>query len=271
MYKIIFLDIDGTILSSEHKILPGTITAVQRINMSHIPVVLISARPPAAIKSIYSDLQLNTPVVCLNGALLVNNMVEENFEVLYSSSIDVSLVVDILAFISAYDISINFYQNGEWLTNIRNEWVVIEERITNTHAVLIETDLYLKETEYQKNGIQKILLIGHPDTINILSELLKIKFSEQLNIHKSKDNYLEIINRDASKIFAIQFLLNKFNLNREQVLAVGDNFNDIEMLKFAGMGIAMGNAPEAVKKIARFVTLDNNSEGIKFAFDKFIR
>jgi Cof subfamily protein (haloacid dehalogenase superfamily) len=270
MYKIIFLDIDGTILSSENTILAGTIQALKRVTDLNIPVILITARPPAAVSDIYHQLNLNTPVVCLNGALITGNPATANFEVLYSSVINATTAEKIKSLISGTDISLNFYQLGEWLTNERNKWITTEEQITGTTVLIRELNTYLEKWRLEKTGPQKILLIGEYRKIDSLEKQLTSLFDDQLNIYKSKPDYLEIMNRDASKISAIKFLIKKFELNREQVLAIGDNYNDIEMLRFAGMGIAMGNAPDAVKEAAQFVTLNNDSEGIQFALDKFI-
>jgi hydroxymethylpyrimidine pyrophosphatase-like HAD family hydrolase len=79
------------------------------------------------------------------------------------------------------------------------------------------------------------------------------------------------MNGIASKTSAIIFLLEQYGLTKNDVLAIGDNYNDIEMLQFAGMGIAMGNAPAAVKVHAQYIIFDNDSDGIKSALDKFIK
>ena len=113
--------------------------------------------------------------------------------------------------------------------------------------------------------------MGEPDEINNIELQLKKETNYVLTIYKSKPTYLEIMNKGASKKAAITFLLNQFGLTNKDVLTIGDNYNDIEMLQYAGVGIAIGNSPDDVKAHADFITLDNDSDGIKFALDTFIK
>ncbi len=91
-----------------------------------------------------------------------------------------------------------------------------------------------------------------------------------MNIFKSKDTYLEIVNTNTSKARGIKHLIDIYNIHESEIIAIGDNYNDIEMLKFAGTSIVMGNAPEEVKKFAAIVTDTNNKDGIKKGFGIFV-
>lgn len=97
-----------------------------------------------------------------------------------------------------------------------------------------------------------------------------MKTDYQLSIYKSKATYLEIKNIAASNKMAINYLLKQYHVTPNEVIAIGNNYNDIEMLQMAGLGVAMGNAPEEVKAHADYITLDNDSDGISFALEQFI-
>jgi Cof subfamily protein (haloacid dehalogenase superfamily) len=272
MYKLIFIDIDGTLLTSDHIISKGTLSAIERVsNVHHIPVILATARPPQAIEKIYNQLCLHSPAVCFNGALILDRNTTGNFYFLQTSTIDSNFLNPIYNTALQFSVNISFYKEDQWFTNQHDYWIQQEEQITETKAIITNISLQIDQWINENNGPNKILLMGAPDEIDKVELALKNATHHQLNIYKSKPTYLEIMNNTASKKAAIHFLLNKYNLSYENVLAFGDNFNDIEMLQLAGVGIAMGNAPVAVQACADFVTLSNDAEGIQFALDKFIQ
>ncbi|MEP7109128.1 MAG: Cof-type HAD-IIB family hydrolase [Ferruginibacter sp.] len=271
MYKILFIDIDGTLLTSQHLISKGTLSAIQRISeIKKIPVILTSARPPQAVEKIYKQLNLNSPIVCFNGALILEKYNNNGFTHLLSSTVDIAYLNVINRNAIENNLSVNFYEMGKWFSNSYTNWINQEEEITETKVTILNTHLQIQQWTTENEGPHKILLMGDPGKIDS-TELQIIKHAgHHLNIYKSKPTYLEITNGAASKVSAIIFLLKKYGLASKDVLAIGDNYNDIEMLKLAGLGIAMGNSPDEVKSQARFITLDNDSEGIKFALDMFI-
>ena len=92
---------------------------------------------------------------------------------------------------------------------------------------------------------------------------------DRLNIYQSKPTYLEIMNKDVSKPKAIEKLLSLYDIDSSEIVAIGDNYNDADMLKYAGVGIAMGNAPDKVKLVSDFITLSNDEDGIVTAVNKY--
>jgi Cof subfamily protein (haloacid dehalogenase superfamily) len=272
MYKLIFIDIDGTLLTSDHKISEGTLSAIKRVNqINQIPVILTTARPPQAVEKIYSRLNLNSPVVCFNGALVLNKMSKKDFIILQSIVINTKLLAAINNIAADYKISVSYYKMEEWLSNSKVHWIKQEEQITGIKATIVDTCLQIQKWTAKNSGPHKILIMGEPDQIDKIEPVLKKITFNQFNIYKSKPTYLEIMSGPASKISAITFLLNKYGLTNKDFLAIGDNYNDIEMLRFAGMGVAMANAPDQVKAHAQFITLNNDSDGVKFALDTFIK
>lgn len=138
------------------------------------------------------------------------------------------------------------------------------------NATLTDTGLQIEKWIADNDGPHKILLMGTKSQIDRARHLLQKGSGNNLSVTKSKPTYLEITNRQASKAFALSFLLKKYGLTAAQTIAFGDNHNDIEMLQLAGLGIAMANAPDDVKAGADFITTGNDEEGIKRALDKFI-
>ena len=111
-------------------------------------------------------------------------------------------------------------------------------------------------------------MISTAQVVNEIQNNLRRQFINHLNISTSKPTYLEVVNIEASKLNAVKLLINHYNIKREETIAIGDNFNDKEMIEFAGTGIAMGNAPTEVKAIANYITDTNNKDGIPKALTK---
>jgi Cof subfamily protein (haloacid dehalogenase superfamily) len=220
---------------------------------------------------LYDSLGLQTPVTCFNGALILENLLDENYSnPLRSITIDPELLDLTRNSVECNGVNTSFYKSGEWFSAVGDSWIKQEEEITETKAAILNIDLLIKDWIKKKEGPHKVLFMGEPGQIESIQEILKARIGERLNIYKSKPTYLEVSASLASKTNAIKFLMEKYSIAREEVVAIGDNYNDIEMLQMAGLGIAMGNAPAAVKAQADFTTLDNDSEGIQAAFDRFI-
>jgi len=272
LYKLLFIDIDGTLLASDHQISPSTQACIKRVSLKNkIQTILTTARPPQAVKDFYCVLNLSSPVVCFNGALILKDLApDRNDLVLQSLNIAPKFLEQVYAIAAESKVNISFYASSEWITDCYDDWIMQEENITRTKVSVADVSMQINNWANENYGPHKILIMGEPDELDNISKILKVKTNHQLAIYKSKPTYLEIMNIAASKNTAIEYLLRKYNVSSKEIIAIGDNYNDIEMLQMAGLGIAMGNAPEEVKMHADFITLDNDSDGISIALDQFI-
>lgn len=255
-YKAIFSDIDGTLLNSNHQISAKTAQSVRRVLQQGIPFILTSARPPLAITPFNQQLESNSPIVCYSGALIL----DADLQPIYSVEIDPH-DLSALEFRLEQDssLSVNYYAGVEWFCpNPENDWTVQEGIITHLQAD--------KKPENLAN-VHKILVMAQADQILALEKALKAEFPH-LSIHRSKDEYLEIMNKAATKSSAIRFMEKVLNVTNDEIIAFGDNYNDLDMLQYAGLGVAMGNAPEPIKQVVERVTLDNESDGLAVVLDE---
>ena len=256
MYKAVFSDFDGTLLTSDHKISPKTLKAIQRITKKGIPFVPISARSPLGILPYAKKIENCNVIVAFSGALILDH----NLNALYSINIpaeDVQAINRILVRHPA--LGVNYYTDNDCVTrDVNNKWVIFERGVTG-----IQIDPYDESMVYSPHKIQ---IIGDADEIITIEHRLKAEFPN-LNVCRSLDNFLEVMHKSATKGNAVRFLENYFNVKMEECLAFGDNYNDIDMLQNVGLGIAMGNAPEAIKQIAKRVTASNNEDGIALILD----
>ncbi len=254
--KIVFSDIDGTFLTTDHRVTDKTEYAVNRLLNQNIPFVLVSARMPEAIYPITDKLGIKIPIISYSGGLVLT----ESEEILYSKTIEARLAT---AIINAIDqrwsqVTINYYSGRRWFVrDVKDKRVKREERITSAAAVNADFNELL-EIGMLPN---KILTMSEPADCEEMERELSRMFPE-LNVVRSSDILLEIMDKSVSKATGIKVMLEHYGFASEDALGFGDNYNDIEMFKYVGRGVAMGNAPEPIKKIVRDVTDSNDAGGI---------
>ncbi len=255
-YKIVFCDIDGTLLDSKHRISGATRRKVQELERIGVPFILVSARMPSGIFPVQAELCIKAPIVCYSGGLILDG---DHLPIM-SAGIQSGTALSIKEYIDSQwsEICCSVYSCHDWIVdNASNFWVVQEQAITRSEP----KELLFADYCAQDRQIHKLLCMGQPDTIYALNDDLASKYPD-LAIYRSKDTYLEIMGGTASKSKAVRALCARYDVPVEHSVSFGDNFNDVDMLQTTGMSYAMGNAHEQVKKIAKRVTLDNDQEGV---------
>jgi len=255
-YKAVFSDIDGTLLNSQHQITPKTEEAIENILKQGIPFIPVSARPPYAITPYTEQLGAQHGMICYSGALIL----DKNLTALYSVILAPQDLQKLNALLADFaHLSISYYAGLDWFCNdVNNNWIKQESEITGLSTKFLQGNL---------TDVHKILVMGSAEEIQRVEPVLK-QALPHLSIQRSKDEYLEITNSAATKAKAIQFMAQHLGISAEQVIAFGDNFNDLDMLQYAGLSVAMGNAPDAIKQVAKEVTATNNEDGIALVLNR---
>ncbi len=266
MYKAVFIDVDGTLIRSDHTVSEATRGTIKKLIEKNILVVLVSARPLHGITAISNHLGLSDlPIASLNGGYIVLQN-----EVIFESFINLNITAALHEQLMKHNVTLLYYQQGECFGETMDELVEKEQKITEVPVIIQPFDKTFQQWQQQQIGPNKILIMSAPESILQIQKSLQAQYGNELNICSSKPIYLEIMNSAASKANAVKFMLNKYQLKREEVIAIGDNYNDKEMIEFGGIGVAMGNAPDEIKAIADFVTDTNNNDGVHKAICKFI-
>ena len=194
--KMICLDIDGTLLNSKHKISQKTNDIIRiAASVKQIPVILVSARMPKGILFLLKELNINEPIICYSGALVI----DEKGTILSSSGIPVLDVVKAYDFAKELNVHMSLYKDDEWYIEKLDEWAKQESEITNITPIIMNfTDLF--NTWKHKNlGPNKILCMGKPNDIKLLDAKIKSARSNDLNVYPSKPTYLEMMPSNVSK------------------------------------------------------------------------
>lgn len=260
-YKAVFSDVDGTLINSDLKITDLTRKAIDTLQDKDIPFVIISARSPSGIYSITREHNLKCPIVAYSGALIM----DENGNIIGHKGLDKSTAAQIIDYIEAarLDVSWCIFSVDQWIAKDKNDpRLQVEEQTVKAQSVQGDINSLADDAK-----INKILCMCGKGKIAEIENELKRKFPD-CSIVKSSETLLEIMENNITKATAIEELCALWGIKTDEVIAFGDNYNDIEMLKIAGQGFLMENAPEEIKGIIPQTTLDNNNDGIYAALKK---
>ena len=254
-------DIDGTLLNKDRELSPATIQQVKRIDP--IPFVLISSRMPAAMRHLQRQFGNEfAPMVAYNGGLILDNE-----RVLHSCFIENDILETIIDKSRGTDIHLSLYHNDEWYVPAMDYWAKREESNTKVTPVIRENSEVLHQWRCEGKGAHKIMAMGPDYEIEELYNDLEEIYPNEIHLYRSKDTYIEISHKSISKKTAIDALLDACypEYAMDEVVAFGDNYNDIEMLKAVGLGVAVSNAKDEVLAIADSVTETNKHDGVAIA------
>ena len=267
--RLIISDIDGTILDDQHQVDSELKDMIPPLSREKIPFVLASARSPLGMEPIARELKLgDNPLACYNGALVIKGD-PQAYETIIEHPLDKEEIRTFLELVKAEfpSVSINLYSGKDWIADRLDKWVQIEAAITGERPMIQNELIPVLNAQMP---VHKLLLIDEAPVIQKLYDYLQTLDFSKTAFYLSKDNYMEVTAKHVSKEQALYEIAQHYQVPLEEVMTVGDNFNDLPMLRLAGLGVAMGNAPEAVKTEAKAVTKSNNEHGVAEAVEKYV-
>jgi Cof subfamily protein (haloacid dehalogenase superfamily) len=270
-FRAICTDIDGTLLDKNRQLSTRTIAAIRKLDKD-IPVILASSRMPSAMRHLQRELDiLNHPLICFNGGYVLHYNDQEKAPKIFDSVfIPASICESIISLTKNTQIHSSLYFEDNWYAPLQDQWTEREATITKVSPKILSSDIVLKNWNDHQIGAHKVMCMGPAEEIDFVENNLVKRYSEDLNIYRSRHTYLEIAPKIISKGTALAFLLKQhFNMNIKDVIAFGDNYNDIELLKMAGYGVAVSNAREEVKAVAQEITSDSKADGVAMIIEKY--
>lgn len=288
MYKLVAIDLDGTMLNSYGIVTQNTKEVIKKVQEKGIEVIIASGRPIDSIKTIAKEIESENYFISGNGAILYDIKKDE---IIYENILKKAKTLDIIKICEENSIYYNIYTEKEILAKSLNYNVLYyykenldKEEKNKTHIKIVE-DLY-KYLEERNEKIIKITICDKNKSIfnSILKKLKTIDDIEVLEVsHMSRKMirqgteevpieyfYTEISGKNVDKWYAIEMLAEKLNIKKEEIVAIGDNVNDEKMIKEAGLGIAMGQSSPKITKISNYTTNNNNEEGVANALKYII-
>ena len=266
MIKLLVLDLDGTLLNSEKEIDERDKEAVKRVMEKGIKVTIFTGRSRHSARKYVKELGIGVPVVFQNGALIVDF---GSGEVLRKIELDGEIARRVVKRARKYDVFYIVYTDFSTIKDM-----MVDRPYKGGY------DYYMKQNSWRiyfvrdvfdhiGKSVAEIALIGEDGKIKEI-----VKDLESASVIKSTEvgdeSFWEVFGPGCSKAEALKFLMDHFKVRPEEVMFIGDGYNDIEIMDIVGFPVAMGNAPDEVKKHAKYVTLDNDSAGVARAIEDLI-
>jgi Cof subfamily protein (haloacid dehalogenase superfamily) len=263
MYKLLVLDFDDTLLDDNLTVSPGNLNAIVAAMEKGVYVVFNSGRSNDSMIKFIERLNIHDDheyFASFNGARL-DTVGGEN---IFLKCIEGPILKKLIDYGNEYDLVVQFYDNG----------MVVEKdsETVQTYVKLTNIDYRIMSNIYDLKQSVKVLFNSQDiEKLNRLKARIETELEGQVNVFFSKPTYLEVLNIEANKGLVVKYLAEILNIKQEEIIAVGDSFNDIYMIEYAGLGVAVKNAKEDVKKFADYITkTTNNEDAIKEVIEKFI-
>lgn len=289
MYKLIAIDLDGTLLNSYGEVSTENLNAIRKATQNGIEVVLASGRVYSSVKNIAREIGADNYIISGNGSLIHD---VKNDKIIYDEFMDKQKVLNIIKICEENSIYYNIYTENTIIAKSINYNVLFYQNENSKKPANRKTNIDIVENIYkyvEESSNIRVLKITICDSNEIIFSgiIKKLKTISKINIldisHMSKKiikhgtedvkveyYYTEISNENVDKWTAIKFLINKLGINENEVVAIGDNANDKQMVINSGLGVSIGNSMLAVQNIGKCKVADNNSNGVAEAINRYV-
>jgi len=267
-YQVVALDLDGTLLTPDKKILSESLSALKKVRESGAKVIIVTGRHFVAIHPFYQALELDTPAICCNGALLYDY---QEKKVLASDPLEARQATQLIDLLDGYNVHSLMYADDAMIYQEPTGHIVRTENWAKSlpesqRPVFRKVDS-LRETANEVDKIWKFALTGN-DVVKLQEFTQVVERELGLACEWSWHDQVDIAQSGNSKGRRLTQWVESQGLLMSQVIAFGDNFNDLSMLKSAGLGVAMGNASDKIKACADLVIGDNTKPSIADLLNK---
>ncbi|BCV25761.1 Cof-type HAD-IIB family hydrolase [Gelria sp. Kuro-4] len=260
-YRFLALDLDDTLLGEQESISPRNREAIRAAQARGVVVTLATGRMYASARVFAEELGVVVPLITYNGALIKDNAgrvyldrplplpaARIALDVAREHNIHVNLFLEDVLYVDRDD---------EWTERYRRSNGVTPHFVPDLAAVLTRAP-------------NKVLLVAKAEKLAALRPELAARLGPAAHITSSKPTFIEVIHPQVSKKSGLAYLLSSFGIPAAEAVAVGDNYNDLEMINLAGLGVAMGNAPAEVRAEADYVTAKNTEDGVAQVIERFL-
>lgn len=269
-YKLVAIDIDGTLLNDHRQISPATKAAIAKATAAGVKVVIASGRPMTGVEGFLRELNLanrdDQYVIAFNGALAESTTGREiaRDELTYQDYVDLEFFFRQMGAKMHVETSSHIYTANEDISR----YSVLESFIVSMPIRYRTLDQMNKRRDHFH--FMKLMGVDDPAVLSKVEEHLPDSFKQRFAIMRSEDYFLEFVNKKAGKGNAMIKLGRSLGIQPSEMLALGNAQNDESMLQAAGLGVAMGNSVPHTLKVADTVTADNNHDGVAKAIEKYV-
>jgi Cof subfamily protein (haloacid dehalogenase superfamily) len=264
--RMLVLDLDDTLLRSDLSISFRTRNVIKKAVAQGIVVILASGRVPAAIDQFSKVLGMNKRpgyLICSNGTIIQES---NTGKIIWETQVDAQAALAVYDLATAEGFPVQIYEDDIMYVSKPNEFSRYDQKLTGLKQVVAD-DFHA----VVKKGCYKLIIPGDPMLLQPLESLIRTYLGGDINLFTSKPYFLEILPRDTDKGTAIAKVSEILKIEQKAVMAVGDSMNDEGMIRWAGVGVAMANGDERIKKIADLVTeKSNDDDGVADIIEQYI-
>ena len=289
MYKLVAIDLDGTMLNQYGIVTQKTKEAIKKAQENGIEVIIASGRPVDSIKTIAKEIKSEKYFISGNGAIIYDIT---NDEIIYENTLKKQKALEIIKICEENSIYYNIYtekeivakslqcnvlyyhkENANKEENEKTHINIVEnvyDYISNRNEKIVKITICDNNQAIFNSIMRKIKEVGEVEVLDVshMSRKMIRQGTEEIPIEYF---YTEISNKNVDKWNAIEFLKEKMDIRTEEIIAIGDNVNDKKMIEKAGLGIAMGQSHPAIKEIANQITSSNAEAGVAEALEEMLR
>lgn len=265
-YNMIVLDLDGTLTNRDKVITPRTKMALMKAQEQGKIVILASGRPTYGIMPLAEELRLKDYGGCIlsfNGGKIINC---KTGETIFARQLPVESNAQISDLAAEHGVNILTYENNTIITPDASDIYVEKEAVINK----LEVRQIANFKEYVTFPVVKFLLLDDGDYLALVEAKVKAALGKNFSVYRSEPYFLEVLPKGIDKAQSLSRLLDAFHMTKEEMICCGDGYNDLSMIQFAGLGVAMENAVLPVRNAADFVTLSNNEDGVAHVVEKYM-
>ena len=262
--KMIAIDIDGTLTPKFSYTIPKSTINIIKEAKKYAYITIVTGRMYSSSILFALILDIDIPIITYQGAYIVN---PKTGEFLSKSLLDTQIAEKVIKFVIDRGFDINIFSEN-------TVYSVKDNKRVRDYSSNFKVSFYIRNDIIEilkRDSIKpvKLQIIDTDERIANLEKEVREVFPE-VGILKSFSNFLEIVDKSVSKSNALAFLLNKYKIKRENLIAIGDSYNDVDMLDFAGFGIAMEEAPQELKDVASYIAPSVYKKGIEYVIEKFV-
>jgi Cof subfamily protein (haloacid dehalogenase superfamily) len=260
---LVALDVDGTLLRSDRGLTRRVAKTIHEANARGVHVVLASARPPRTMREIHKVLGLKTLLINYNGALIYDTGNEAN---VYHQPIPVDLARQVITIArkTYREVAVSIEILDRWYTDHFDEtWAA--------QTIHMHEPKFVGPLEsFLQVPVTKLMFVGQPDKVLGVRAAILNHFSGKIAVAISDRHLIQVIHPDVDKARALDFVCAMYDVKPKRVMAMGDAPNDIGMIQWAGLGVAVKNAWKQVTEAADVIVPSNDEDGVAYAINKFV-
>lgn len=263
MYKLVAVDLDDTLLTDNLIVSDRNRYAIKKAQEKGIIFTIATGRVTKSAVRVARDVGINVPIITFQGATIYDHSKEES---VFENYLEIQEIKKILEYSENNNVHCNIYDNNCIYVRKENKWSDYYRTLSKGSDLKAIGNL----TQFKLSSTPKMILIDEVCNIpKIRNDIEKLNI-DNINIFMSKPNFLEITCKSASKGQALANFAKLYNVNQKDIIAIGDSFNDLSMIKYAGLGVCMENGYDEIKEIANYITSSNNNDGVANVIEKFI-